>query len=97
MGLPKGKTNNPKGRPKGAKDKVSRELREWVKAFLERKTYDLERSWSKLDPKQKFALFEKLLGFVLPRPQSIDLNVDFERLSEEQLDQIIEKLLNSND
>lgn len=97
MGLPKGKTNNPKGRPKGAKDKVSRELREWVQRFLERKTYDLEKSWKELKPEQKFALFEKLLAYTLPKPQTIDLNIDLERLTEEQLDQIINKLINSNE
>ena len=96
MGLTKGRTNNPKGKPKGTPTKKNRELREWVQKFLERKTYDLERSWKELKPEQKFALFEKLLGFALPKPQSIDLNVEMERLSEEQLDQIIERLINSN-
>lgn len=97
MGLPKGRTNNPKGRPKGAKDKVNRELREWVKAFLERKTFDLERNWSKLTAREKFALFERLLAYTRPKPQTIDLNIDIERLTEEQLDQVIDKLMKSDE
>jgi hypothetical protein len=97
MPFEKGKSGNPGGRPKGAKDKATRELRDWVQRFLERKTYDLEKSWKELKPEQKFALFEKLLAYTLPKPQTIDLNIDLERLSEEQLDQIINKLINSNE
>jgi hypothetical protein len=97
MPFEKGKSGNPGGRPKGAKDKATRELRDWLKTFLEGKTKDLEREWKKLKPEQKFSLFERLLAYSLPKPQSIDLNIDFERLSEEQLDQIINKLINSNE
>jgi hypothetical protein len=93
MPFEKGQSGNPAGRPKGAKDKATQELRDWVKSFLEGKTKDLEREWKELKPEQKFALFEKLLAYTLPKPQTIDLNLDFERLSEEQLDQIIERII----
>lgn len=93
MPFGKGQSGNPAGRPKGAKDKATQELRDWVKGFLEGKTKDLEREWKELKPEQKFALFEKLLAYTLPKPQTIDLNLDIERLSEEQLDAIIERLI----
>jgi hypothetical protein len=91
----KGVSNNPKGKPKGTPTKKNQELREWVKTFLEGKTGDLEKEWEKLKPEQKFQLFERLLAYSLPKPQTIDLNLDldFNRLSEEQLDVIIEGIM----
>ena len=35
MGLPKKRTNNPKGRPAGSENKITGELRERIKNFLE--------------------------------------------------------------
>lgn len=88
---------NRKGRPKGSENKSTTDLREWVKTFLEGKTADLKKEWQKLKPEQKFQFFEKLLAYTLPKPQSIDLNLDFNRFTEEQLDLIIGEITKSHE
>jgi len=95
MGLKKGQTNNPKGKPKGTKNKKNKELRLWLQEFLEGKTEDLERNWRKLNPEQKFRLFEKLLAYSLPKPQTMDLSVglDFAKMSNEDLDKVLDALI----
>lgn len=93
----KGISNNPKGKPKGTPTKKNKELREWVKTFLEGKTADLERDWKKLKPEQKYQFFEKLLAYSLPKPQTIDMNLDLNNFSEEQLDLIIGEITKSHE
>lgn len=93
----KGKTNNPNGRPKGSKNKVTKDLRLAVKSFLDANWDDMQKSYKKLDPKDKLTFYEKLLSYALPKLQSIDASVMFadklEQLTEAQLNILIEKIL----
>lgn len=95
--MEKGKTNNPNGRPKGSKNKVEKPLRLWVQNFIEGKTKDLEKAWNDLEPKDKFIMFEKLLAYSLPKPQTIDLNMNLESLKEEDIDRIFDRLIHHSD
>lgn len=45
-----------------------------------------------LEPKGRIIMFEKLMRFVLPTLQSTALQTDFDRLTGEQLDRLIEEL-----
>lgn len=89
MGLKKGQTNNREGRPKGIPNKTTDELRATVQAFIEDNIEKLQDNFDLLEPKEKLIFIEKMLKMVLPQP----LN-ELEKLSEEQLDQLIIKLKN---
>ena len=95
----KGKTNNPNGRPKGSKNKITKDLRLAVKSFLDSNWDDMQKSYKKLHPKDKLTFYEKLLSYALPKLQSIDANVMFadklEQLTEAQLNILIDQILNS--
>lgn len=95
MGLRKGQTNNKNGRPKGKPNKVTGELRDVISGLLneEMTTTKLRNILRKLDPEKRLAYLIKLTDFVLPKLKQTDLNVDFENLSEEQLDLIIKRML----
>jgi len=95
MGLKKGQTNNLKGRPKGTLNKTTLPMREFLNTFLDQNRGTLQRDWNTLDPVQRITLFEKLLRFVLPPIQSVSVEgkIDFNSLSENDLDIIIEKIL----
>ena len=97
MGLKPGMTNNRKGRRPGSKNKKKKtvELRVWLTDFLKGKTEDLDRNWKKLNPEQKFKLFERLLAYSLPKPQTMDLSVglDFAKMSNEDLDKVLDALI----
>ena len=71
MGLSKGMTNNPAGRPQGSKNKVGLELREKITEFLEGKFDEVAESWETLEPKDKIVLYEKLLTYALPKLQTV--------------------------
>jgi hypothetical protein len=92
MPLPKGTTNNPNGRPAGVPNKVTADLRAWVAAFIDEQREQIVKDWAALDPKDRIVMFEKLLRFVLPTLQATTLQTDFDRLTDEQLDRIINEL-----
>jgi ribosome-binding ATPase YchF (GTP1/OBG family) len=91
----KGESGHPEGRTRGVQNKITKELRERIKDFLEDKWDGIERDFDKLKPEQRVMLFEKLLQYILPRLSYVDLDadIDLKTLSDESLDRIIEKLL----
>ncbi len=70
MGLQKGHTNNPKGRPQGSKNKINDEIRERINAFITARWEGLEADFEALEPKERLQFFEKLLSYTLSKPQS---------------------------
>ena len=96
MRLPKGKTNNKKGRPKGALNKVSGPLKEQIADFLQEKMGELKKIWPQLSARDKAGLLTDLLPFVVPKLGAVNVEADinFSTLPEEQLDEIAFKLYN---
>lgn len=80
MGLKKGTTNNPNGRPKGSANKLTSELRELFQLVIEENIEQVQKDIKKLSPKDRVAAFLKLSEFVLPKLKSVELGG---RLSEE--------------
>ncbi len=89
MGLPKGRTNNENGRPKGKPNLSTNELRERVTQFIENNWETISDDFEKLEPKERLDFLEKMLRHTLPRPLPI-----LESLSDEDLNRIIEQLKN---
>lgn len=92
MGLKKGNTNNPAGRKKGTPNKLTADLRQRINEVLENNWHNIEADIKALEPKDRLMFIEKLLKYTVPTLQATSLNVDFEKLSDEQLDEIIERL-----
>ncbi len=91
----KGESGNPAGRPRGAKDKATQDLRATVTDFLHKNLPGVQAIYNKLPPAQKLAFLEKLLSYALPKLQSVELDADVELtgLSDSKLDSIIDKIL----
>lgn len=87
--MAKGKTNNPRGRPKGAKNKATENLKNIVEEFLKNNFKDLQRNYNLLSPKDKLLFIEKLLAYTLPKATN-NINVDI--LTENQIDNLINKI-----
>jgi len=92
MGLKKGKTNNAAGRPKGIPNKVTSDLREWTKRLIEDNREQLEDDLEALEPKERWAIVEKLMQYSIPKMQATTAQIDFNMLSDEQLQTIINEL-----
>ena len=90
--MEKGKTNNPNGRPKGTPNKITADMRGWITAVIDKNRKQMERDLKKLDPKDRLQILEKLMQYVIPKQQAVSADVDFARLTDEQLDAVIDKL-----
>lgn len=80
------------GRPKGSPNKITAELRDWINRFVHDNKQQIQQDFDSLEPKERIMIFEKLLKYALPALQATTVTTDFERLSDEQLDRIIEEL-----
>ena len=97
MGLKKGQVNNPTGRPKGSPNKVTEAMRENINVFLNANWQTIQNDFKALEPKDRLTFYEKLLKYTLPTLQAQSITTDFEKMTDEQLDQIIERLTRSQE
>jgi hypothetical protein len=90
MPFKKGLSGNNVGRPIGARGKNN--LREFITEFLEENTERIKKDFELLEPKDRIVLFEKLLKYSLPTLQATTLSTNLDKLSDIELDTIIEEL-----
>lgn len=90
--LKKGETANPNGRPKGTPNKVTTDLRQSITDFLNENWEQVKQDFEQLTPKDRLMFIEKLLKYSVPALQATSLDIDFNKMTDEQLDLIIEKL-----
>ena len=76
MGLQKGKTNNPNGRPAGSPNKVTKELRTIINDFLNDNIEKVQKDFSKLQPRDRVRLFIDLLQYAIPKCRTIDTTIN---------------------
>ncbi len=95
MGLPKGRTNNPAGRPKGTRNLTTGQTKEILTGILKKNftAAKVDRDLKQLEPRQRLDVLTKLLSYVLPRPTEGNLTVNFENLPENDIDYILETLI----
>lgn len=92
MGLPKGRTNNAKGRPLGKRNKVTASTKDWIQNIINSSREQLEADMLKLEPVQRWQIAEKLLSYVVPKQQATTTKLEFEKLDDSQIDLIISNL-----
>ena len=72
----KGRSGNPKGRPKGAKNKATAGLREAYRLFLEGNFDGLQGLYDRVkrkSPGRAIDLFQKMTEFILPKLRRSEL------------------------
>ena len=101
MGLKKGQTNNPHGRPKGSKNQITQNMRERISDFIGENWEEVMRDYKELPSPERLRFFERLLGYALPRLQSIEYTSPtdqlIERLSSDELDRLINEIVRRNE
>jgi hypothetical protein len=72
MAPPVGKrSNNPNGRPKGSRNRVSQDYRAAVDKLFNDNWPTLKEDIKKLSPKDRVAFFEKMFSYVMPKTTNI--------------------------
>lgn len=92
MPFKKGQSGNPTGKPPGAKNKIGIQLRETISNFLINNFDVIQKDFKKLQPKDRAKLYCDLLQYGLPRLQAISNEFQFEKLTDDQLTEVIETL-----
>jgi hypothetical protein len=97
MAFKKGVSGNYDGRPKGSLNKSSLKLRETIFAFLEEKFEFILKDIESLPAKERVKLYFDLLNYGLPKLQSVQMESEFDKFSDFQLDLIIEEIKNAQE
>lgn len=95
MKFKQGQSGNIEGRPKGAKNKIGIDLRERIIDFLSNEFQNIEDDMRKLPPRDRIKLYVDLLQYGLPKLQGVTIENEFDKLTDIQLDEIINRLKQS--
>ena len=79
MAFIKGQSGNPNGRPRGAKNKATEDLREWLSKLISDNRATMEQDLQELLPQERLRFFLALMNYAVPKMQSISAKVEDER------------------
>lgn len=91
MARPKGMTKTG-GRRKGTPNKVTGNIREWLSNLVDKNRLQIEKDLKALEPKDRLQVLEKFMQYTTPKMQSVQTKIDFNQLSDEQLNTVINEI-----
>lgn len=93
VGRPKG-TPKTGGRQKGVQNKVTSETKDWFVYLLNSNRKRLEKALEAMDDRELWDNFQKLFPYIVPKMQASEVKIDYDHLTDEQIDLIIDELTN---
>lgn len=90
-----GQSGNPNGRPAGAKNKANAAVKALIEDILtdQTNTEYLKKAFNCLQPRDFIKAYTELLPYVIPKMNHNSLALDLDRLTDEQVDELYEKLI----
>ncbi len=87
-GFEKGKSGNPKGKPKGAENKINKDIKEAYQMLIE-KNIDNLALWldriAEKEPEKAFKLIIELSEYILPKQARIEADITQDSLESEKM------------
>ena len=80
------------GRQSGTPNKVTSSVKEWLSTLIDKNRKQIEKDIKQLESKERLQILEKLMQYVVPKQQAVSANVNFERLTDTQLDTLISEM-----
>ncbi|HPQ79426.1 MAG TPA: hypothetical protein PLG47_03180 [Candidatus Dojkabacteria bacterium] len=80
------------GRMKGTPNKVTGNIKVWLTEVIDNNRKQIIRDLKALEPKERLQMIEKFMQYTVPKMQSVQAEIDFDSLSEEQVDNIIKAI-----
>ncbi|CCY94072.1 putative uncharacterized protein [Bacteroides sp. CAG:1076] len=80
------------GRAAGTPNKVTGTLKSWITDLINCNRSQMEKDLKNLDPKDRLMFLEKMMQYVIPKQAAQQVKLDFDSLTDEQLQQIINDL-----
>lgn len=77
------------GRAAGTPNKVSGTLKEWLTSLIDKNRDQIEKDLQDLEPKERLQMIEKLMQYVIPKQAAQQVKLDFDSLTDEQLQQLV--------
>lgn len=77
------------GRAAGTPNKVSGTLKEWLTSLIDKNRAQIEKDLQDLEPKERLQMIEKLMQYVIPKQAAQQVKLDFESMTDEQLQQLV--------
>lgn len=77
------------GRAAGTPNKVSGTLKEWLTSLIDKNRDQIEKDLQNLEPKERLQMIEKLMQYVIPKQAAQQVKLDFDSLTDEQLQQLV--------
>ena len=81
-------------RKKGTPNKATQTAKEWIVQTLSANWEQMKSDLKVLEPKERLQLLFKLLEYVAPKQRETSNNIKFEDLTDEEMDELIDKLTN---
>jgi hypothetical protein len=92
-----GQSGNPTGKPLGVKNKAGKPIRDLITAFVNDNWPQAIIDFKTLKPSERLQFLEKILKYVVPSLQAVNVTTDLEQqlevLSDQQLEDLMNKLL----
>lgn len=100
MAFKKGNSGNPKGRPAGSANKTTEAIRATINKFISENLQEVQFEYNSLESKDKLDFLNKLLAFVLPKLQAVEMDatvqqapIDISKLSGKQAADLLTEIL----
>ncbi|MBR6929766.1 MAG: hypothetical protein IKH61_06005 [Bacteroidales bacterium] len=89
MGLHKGQTNNPNGRPAGKQNKLTTQTKDWISQLIDRNKKQIEKDLKSMDAETRVKALFSLLNYIVPKQSTISIE-EQAKIEEEALIKFLE-------